>query len=79
MTNKTLFDAVEGELRNARAALNTAGAYIDMLRTVIDTIVEMEEGEYLIPLSLNARDGSLVYGLPVKRVNRKIKEYSKQV
>jgi hypothetical protein len=32
MINKTLFDAVEGELRNARLAINNAGAYMNMLK-----------------------------------------------
>jgi hypothetical protein len=69
MSNKTLFNAIEAELRNARAALNNAGRYLDAIRVAMDTIVASEAGEGFIPLGLDTEDESIVYGLKVKGVN----------
>jgi hypothetical protein len=60
MENKTLFDAVEGELRNARTAINTAGAYMDMLKNATnsmdaDVIVKTESEKYEKLIAVNKR------------------------
>jgi hypothetical protein len=53
-TNKTLFDAVDAELRNARAALNNAGAYMDMIK---DAVMEIENPSVIEEsLSLKGED-----------------------
>jgi hypothetical protein len=61
-TAKTLFDAVEAELRNARTAINNAGAYMDMAK---DAVNEMEKSTGMeAPLSLSS--GKSVTDLLVK-------------
>jgi hypothetical protein len=50
--SKTLFDAVEAELRNARAAISNADIYLDMLKDAVD---EMEKSTGMeAPLSISA-------------------------
>jgi hypothetical protein len=65
MTNKTLFDAVEGELRNARTAINNAGAYMNMLKNATDSMdvdvmakTESEKYEKLISVSKRLKEHS---------------------
>jgi hypothetical protein len=52
MTNKTLFDAVEAELRNARTAINSAGTYMDMIKDTVDRLEKSTGME--APLSLSS-------------------------
>jgi hypothetical protein len=68
MTNKTLFTAVEAELRNARAAINNADAYMNMLKNAMDSMVkatgieaslsESEKYEKLIAVSKKLKEHS---------------------
>jgi hypothetical protein len=75
MTNKTLFTAVEAELRNARAALSNAGRYLDILEDVMDAMVKTENGEYMIPVAVDGDDSSIVFGLRTTSVNEEIEAY----
>lgn len=53
MKNKMLFAAVEGELRNARAALLNADRYLGILRDAMNSMAQKESGEHLIPEAIN--------------------------
>jgi hypothetical protein len=71
MTNKTLFDAVEAELENARTAISNVGAYMNMLKNAVD---EMEKSAGMeAPLSLKSKNNSTVYGLPLKNIKGELK------
>jgi hypothetical protein len=75
MTNKTLFDAVEAELRNARAALSNAGGYLDMLEDAMEAMIKTENGEYMLPVAVDGDDASIVFGLRATSVNEEIEAY----
>lgn len=72
MNVETILNAVEAELRNARAALNSASNYLDVLRTVMETVVVSERGETFFPIETDTEDETIVYGLKVKAVNMKL-------
>jgi hypothetical protein len=74
MSNKTLLDAVETELRNARAALNTAGRYLDAIRVASNNVVVSEAGESFFPIGTDAEDESIVYGLKIDPVSMALEE-----
>jgi hypothetical protein len=83
MTNKTLFTAVEVEMRNARTAINSAGAYMNMLKDVVDELEKSIGME--VPLSLSCDNP--ITDLMVKTesgeyeklraVNKRLKEHLK--
>jgi hypothetical protein len=69
---KTLFDAVEAELRNARAAINNAGAYMDMLKKAVDSMAKasgieaplsVSSGESVTDAIVKTESGE--YGIPL--------------
>lgn len=70
MNNKMIFNAVEAEMRNARAALNNAARYMDAIKDVVDAIVVSEYGDGIFPVGLDMEDESIVYGLKVKGINK---------
>jgi hypothetical protein len=65
--SKTLFDAVEVELRNARAAINSAGAYMDMIKKTVDEIEKSTGME--APLSLKNENEYVAFGFAQKAQN----------
>jgi hypothetical protein len=75
MINKTLFTAVEAELRNARAALSNAGGYLDILEDVMEAMIKTENWEYMIPVAVDGDDVSIVFGLRATSVNEEIEAY----
>jgi hypothetical protein len=61
MPSKTLFDTLEGELRNARAALNNAGAYMNFIKDAVNEIENSTGME--LPLSLKNKDEDVLKAL----------------
>jgi hypothetical protein len=88
--SKTLFDAVEAEMRNARAAINNAGAHLNMLKDAVketynsagmeaplSVLVKTENGEYGIPIAIDSEDESMIHMLRLKDVSKKLREHQK--
>jgi hypothetical protein len=75
MTNKTLFTAVEAELRNGRAALSNAGRYLDILKDAMEATAKTENKEYMIPVAVDGNDAPIVFGLRTTSVNKEIEAY----
>lgn len=70
MTNKTLFDAAEAELRRAGNGVNKVGVFLEMIKEAVEQLAK-ETGRKA-PLSLDSKGGLAmkkhVFGVPEERL-----------